>query len=795
MSHPESPLPLLPLRHGVVLPGRVTTIPVGRPRSRALADALRPGDRVLLAVQRDPSQEDPSLADLHPIATLARVTDKTDRGSRGVILVVEPTSRYRLISLLQTVPYWTARAELAEETSGGDEAQILATALRDHLRELAPGDSQLHELLRETRDPAVLADRVAAWMDTDDAKKTEVLLQLDVTARLRRVAELINEARAKAELRSKIDGEVRKELGKHQKEAMLRQQLRAIQKELGEGDDKDELREKLDAMELPEEVREVVDRELRRLDQVGPNQAEGNVIRTYLQWIADLPWTDRAPASSDIDAVAQKLEEDHYGLDDVKRRILEHMAVLKLSGASSNAARGTILCLVGPPGVGKTSLAQSVAAATGRPLQRVSLGGVRDEAEIRGHRRTYIGALPGRLIAAMRKAKVKNPVIVLDEIDKMGRGWQGDPEAALLEVLDPEQNKNFTDHYMELPFDLSEVLFIATANDLSTLSAPLRDRLEIIEVTGYTAEEKVQIAHRHLVPQQLVKAGMPEKSVLFADEILAAIVRDYTREAGVRQLAREIQKVARSVALDVARAKTDEHGEREAVTVTSEHLKKSLGKPRFLSDMAERGNAPGIAAGLAWTPVGGDILYIETTKMPGKGRLEITGQLGDVMKESARAALAYLRSRADEYGVDPEFLEKHDLHIHVPAGAIPKDGPSAGVTMFTALASLLTGRRVRSDVAMTGEATLRGRVLPIGGVKSKVLAAHRAGFKRVILPKLNERDIDDVPESVRGELEFVIAEEMREVLAAALEPDPVAVDAGPTTPSTPKGGGEGAVIA
>ncbi|UJR85992.1 endopeptidase La [Sandaracinus amylolyticus] len=795
MSHPETPLPLLPLRHGVVLPGRVTTIPVGRPRSRALADALRPGDRVLLAVQRDPSQEDPSLADLHPIATLARVSDKTDRGSRGVILVVDPTSRYRLVSLLQTVPYWTARAELAEETSGGDEAQILATALREHLRELAPGDSQLHELLRETRDPAVLADRVAAWMDTDDAKKTEVLLQLDVTARLRRVAELINEARAKAELRSKIDGEVRKELGKHQKEAMLRQQLRAIQKELGEGEDKDELREKLDAMELPEEVREVVDRELRRLDQVGPNQAEGNVIRTYLQWIADLPWADRAPASSDIDAVAQKLEEDHYGLDDVKRRILEHMAVLKLSGASSNAARGTILCLVGPPGVGKTSLAQSVAAATGRPLQRVSLGGVRDEAEIRGHRRTYIGALPGRLIAAMRKAKVKNPVIVLDEIDKMGRGWQGDPEAALLEVLDPEQNKNFTDHYMELPFDLSEVLFIATANDLSTLSAPLRDRLEIIEVTGYTAEEKVQIAHRHLVPQQLVKAGMPEKSVLFADEILAAIVRDYTREAGVRQLAREIQKVARSVALDVARAKTDEHGEREAVTVSPEHLKKSLGKPRFLSEMAERGNAPGIAAGLAWTPVGGDILYIETTKMPGKGRLEITGQLGDVMKESARAALAYLRSRADEYGVDPEFLDKHDLHIHVPAGAIPKDGPSAGVTMFTALASLLTGRRVRSDVAMTGEATLRGRVLPIGGVKSKVLAAHRAGFKRVILPKLNERDIDDVPESVRGELEFVIAEEMREVLAAALEPDPVAIDAGPTTPSTPKGGGEGAVIA
>jgi ATP-dependent Lon protease len=603
-----------------------------------------------------------------------------------------------------------------------------------------------------------------------------VLLETDHTARVRLVSQLLTEARAQAEMRQKIDSEVRKEIGKSQKEAMLRQQLRAIQKELGEEDDgKDKLREKLDKLELSEEVRQVVDRELRRLDQVGPNQAEGNVIRTYLEWIADLPWEARAEVKSDLSAVEDKLESDHYGLADVKRRILEHMAVLKLNGS----ARGTILCLVGPPGVGKTSLAQSVADATGRPLARVSLGGVRDEAEIRGHRRTYIGALPGRVIHALRKAKVKNPVVVLDEIDKMGRGWQGDPEAALLEVLDPEQNKTFTDHYMELPFDLSEVLFIATANDLSTLSAPLRDRLEIIEISGYTTDEKVAIAKRHLVPQKLERTGLGKDSVVFPDESLAIVIRDYTREAGVRQVGREIERIARSVAFDVVKAKEKGAG---PITVDEPTVRRVLGKPKFLSESAERGNAPGIAAGLAWTPVGGDILYIETTKMPGKGRIEITGQLGDVMKESARAALAYLRSHSTELGVDPEFMEKHDLHIHVPAGAVPKDGPSAGITMFTALASLLTGRRVRSDVAMTGEATLRGRVLPIGGLKSKVLAAHRAGFKKIVCPKQNERDLPEIPEAVRNDLEFVLAEDMREVLAAALEPDPVA-------PETGSGGG------
>jgi ATP-dependent Lon protease len=767
MTELASPLPLLPLRHGVVLPSRMTTIPVGRPRSRALANALSPGDLVILAVQRDPAIEDPALVDLHSIATLARVTERTDRGARGVVLVVDAVSRVELRALTSSVPYWMARAEEITEPAPSAEVIELMGALKTRLRELIQNDTSLTEMLATTKDPGALADRVPAWLDVEDARKVEVLLTIDPAARLRLVIELLAEARAKNELRQKIESEVRKELGKNHKEAMLRQQMRAIQKELGEEDGgKDKLREKLDKAQLTDEVREVVDRELRRLDQVGPNQAEANVIRTYLEWIADLPWTTRAPSQGDLDAVESKLESDHYGLADVKRRILEHMAVLSLGGEG----KGTILALVGPPGVGKTSLAQSVADATGRPLVRVSLGGVRDEAEIRGHRRTYIGALPGRVVHAMRKAKVKNPVVVLDEIDKLGRGWQGDPEAALLEVLDPEQNKQFTDHYLELPFDLSEVLFIATANDLSTLSAPLRDRLEIIEVSGYTTDEKVAIAERHLVEQQMKKVGLPSGSVTVPRESLELVVREYTREAGVRQLGREIGKVLRSLALEVARKKS----ESASITVDEATIRKVLGKPKFFAEMAEQDNAPGIAAGLAWTPVGGDILFIETTKMPGKGRVEITGQLGDVMKESARAALAYLRSHADELGVDPEFLEKHDLHVHVPAGAIPKDGPSAGITMFTALASLVTGRRVRSDVAMTGEVTLRGRVLPIGGLKSKLLAAHRAGFKRVIIPKLNERDLPEIPETVRNELEIIAAEEVREVIAAALEPDVLA---------------------
>jgi ATP-dependent Lon protease len=588
---------------------------------------------------------------------------------------------------------------------------------------------------------------------------------------LKLVSQLLAEAKTRADLKRKIDSDVRREVGKNQREAMLREQLRAIKKEIGEDKGEGELsalKEKLDKAELPEEVRTVADREMRRLEGMAGPQAEGNVIRTYLEWIADLPWSKRAEAKNDLNAVAAKLDLDHYGLEDVMMRILEHMAVLKVSGNP----RGSILCFAGPPGVGKTSLGQSIADATGRPFVRISLGGVRDEAEVRGHRRTYVGALPGRIIHVLRKAKVRNPVILLDEVDKLSTGgWGGSPEAALLEVLDPEQNKTFTDHYMELPFDLSEVLFICTANDLSALSAPLRDRLEIIELTGYTGDEKAHIARSHLIPKQLKEHSLPEGALTITDEALAGVIRDYTREAGVRQLTREIAKMARAVTLEIAR---DTTGTPPKVAIDDKGLAKYLGKIKFFSEIAERTSVPGVATGLAWTPVGGDILFIETSRMPGKGNLEITGQLGDVMKESARAALTYVRSHADALGVDPAFLASQDLHIHVPAGGIPKDGPSAGVTIFTALTSLLTGRRVRSDTAMTGECTLRGRVMPVGGIKSKVLAAHRAGIARVILPSRNARDVEEIPDDVRNSMEFIFADDMSQVIAAALETTPVA---------------------
>ncbi|MBO6933388.1 MAG: endopeptidase La [Deltaproteobacteria bacterium] len=764
-THSGRDWPLLPLRRGVILPGRLTSLPVGREKSRALTRSLNRDEEVLLAVQHDSKVLDPVLADLHPVAILARVKDKVDRGRRGQILVVEGIQRVELTELTAHTPFWRARCEPASDTdANGEEARALATALVARLQELGVDKALLAALPGAS--PARVADIVGGWLEVPSASKVELLRERSVPARLRRVAELVSEARASAELKSRVDSEVRKQLSKHQKEQLLRQQLKAIQKELGELDGDDE--DPLDALEatleeiIPEEHQKTVQREMKRLRNLNPQAPEANVVRTWLETLAELPWQERAEAPVDLQAVSDHLESDHFGLDDVKRRILEHMAVLKLAPE----ARGTTLCLVGPPGVGKTSLAQSVADATGRPLVRVSLGGVRDEAEIRGHRRTYVGAMAGRVMSAIRKSEVKNPVVVLDEIDKVGvSNWAGDPQAALLELLDPEQNDRFQDHYVDLPFDLSEVLFIATANQLGPISAPLRDRLEIIEVTGYTDEEKVQIALRHLWPKQLDRHGLEDIEIEEAQ--MLQIVRDYTREAGVRKLEQQLKKLLRAVALDVAR---DNQG---AAALDEKRVREVLGKPRFLQQLAERERPAGVAAGLAWTPVGGDVLYVETTKMPGKGKLEITGQLGDVMNESARAALAYIRSHAAELGVDSDVFETQDLHLHVPAGAVQKDGPSAGVTIFTAFASLLSGRKIRPDTAMTGEATLRGRVLPVGGIDAKVLAARRAGFDRVVLPKKNAVDLDDVPESVRETMEFVLVDSMDEVLEAALEPMPV----------------------
>ena len=779
MTHhelPQSPFPLLPLRNGVLFPGTVITVPVGRARSIALIEALEPGKSIIgIAVQRDARVVDPELSDLQSIGTYARVRQVRRTGDRNYQVVLEGLGRFKLGTLLHSQAYWTVDGEvLPDLIDDPAEARLLAeslgTQVREQLQEVAPdvvaSFGQWIEMLGRADEPGLLADRVAAALGLDTEKEVQVLLTREASERLRLVTRLLVEARTMAELRKKIESEVRKGLSSGQREVLLRQQLRAIQKELGEepkSDDLAGLRERLDRAELPEEVRAVADRELRRIEGMQSAQAEYNVIRTYLEWIADLPWSVRAEAEIDLNAVAAKLDADHFGLDEVKKRILEHMAVLKVSGNS----RATILCLAGPPGVGKTSLGQSIADATGRPFVRIALGGVRDEAEIRGHRRTYVGALPGRLINAMKKAGKKNPVILLDEIDKLGQGWMGSPEAALLEVLDPEQNRTFTDHYMELPFDLSEVTFIVTANSLETLSAPLRDRLEIIEISGYTAEEKLHIAKDHLLPKQLTAHAIGEGTLNVSDDAMRAIIRDYTREAGVRQLTRELTKLCRALTLEFARSSDEK---RARANIEAADLHKYLGKVRFISEVAERTAVPGVATGLAWTPVGGDILFIETSRMPGKGHLEITGQLGDVMKESARAALTYVRSNADALGVDASFLASQDLHIHVPAGAVPKDGPSAGVTIFTALTSLLTGRRVRPDTAMTGECTLRGRVLPVGGIKSKVLAAHRAGLSRVILPQRNARDLDDVPADVRDQMEFIFAEDMAQVLAAALEP-------------------------
>jgi ATP-dependent Lon protease len=704
---------------------------------------------------------------------------------RGYQVTLEGVSRVRLDGITSREPYLQATVTpLLDVAVDALRAIELAEALRAELTEVkstatGPFARALDSLLEEP-DAGRLADRTAGAMGLPVAKEIEVLRAVDVADRITAVMSIVVEQRTAGDVRQRIDGEVRKEFQKNQKEAILREQMRAIKKELGDDDksDADKLAARLEKADLPDDVRKVAERELSRLQGQASGPEQG-VIRHYLEWILDLPWKVKANDTVDVPHVEAKLNEDHAGLDDVKKRILEHLAVIQMTGTS----KATILCLAGPPGVGKTSLGQSVADALGRPFQRIAFGGVRDEAEVRGHRRTYVGAIPGRIVAALKKAGVKNPVFLLDEIDKLGKGWAGDPEAALLEVLDPEQNSTFTDHYLDLPFDLSEVLFICTANDLSTLSAPLRDRLEIIEIEGYTQKEKQAIAKKHLIPKKLGEHGLAPDQLTVTDDVVGSIIAGWTREAGVRQLQREVTKLCRALALRVARSA--DKNLQPLVVDHVDQLKDLIGKQRFFDERAERMTMPGVAVGMAWTPVGGDILFIESSRMPGKGSVTLTGQLGDVMKESATAAMTFVRSNAVELGVDARFLAESDIHVHIPAGGIPKDGPSAGVTMFTALVSLLTGRRVKSDLAMTGEATLRGKVLPVGGIKSKVLAAHRAGITTILLPQHNARDIDDIPKEVRDELTIHLVSDMREVLALALEDD---VRTSTTTPA----GGAGA---
>ncbi len=762
-------LPVLPLRNLVLFPGAVLTAEVGRPSSMKLIEDVltQSPSRLLTATQRSPETEDPAPADLHDVAVEAEILKVVRLSSTRLSVVLRGLERRRPTHYVQTEPFLIAESEkLNEVNASTTAAEGLALSVREahkRLHDAAPsGSDEVVRLAEATREPGKLADVCAAPLDLSVQEKVTVVEELDVEKRLQAVLAALQHRIEVLEVKAKIDTQVRDELSKQQREVVLRQRMKAIQEELGESEESgelDELEERLRSAGLPDEAEKAARRQLSRLRNMPPQAGEYTVARTYLEWILDLPWAKRSEDRLDITEARRILEADHFGLDKVKKRILEYLGVRKLA----KSKKGPILCLAGPPGVGKTSLGRSIAKALGREFVRMSLGGVRDEAEIRGHRRTYIGALPGRMIQSMKKAGVKNPVIMLDEIDKLSADFRGDPSSALLEVLDPEQNHNFSDHYLEVAFDLSEIIFIATANDLGTVPGPLRDRMEIIEIPSYTRDEKVAIATSHLVPKQLREHGLPEQSVTFGKEVLASMVESYTREAGVRNLERELASVIRGLAVKVA------SGEILPGEVKAEELDDYLGPPKAYPEIAERLDEPGVATGLAWTPVGGEILFIEVTQMSGKGNLVLTGQLGNVMKESAQAALSYIRSHTGELGVAMDFLANIDIHLHVPQGATPKDGPSAGNAIVSAMVSLLTHRKVRSDVAMTGEITLRGAVLPVGGIKEKVLAAHRAGVKRVVLPERNKKDVVDIPKSVRDELEIIFVSKIEETLRATLE--------------------------
>ena len=773
---PEGPvevpeyISVLPLRNSVLFPGSIIPIDVGRKKSVKLVEEAISKERPVIGIvtQRDAKTEDPGPSDLYTVGCAARILKVIKLAKDNFSVILQGISRIRLLEISGQEPFMTARVQALPDPAGSSvELDALVMNLKDVAKrviKLMPElPKEASSLIDSVTEPGQLADLITSNLDVQVDEKQEVLEIFDLKPRLRRVLQFLSRQHEVLKVREKINTQVQEEMGRNQREYVLRQQLKAIKEELGEidegGGDLDDFREKIANAKMPPDSEKVALKQLDRLKVMQPSSAEYTVTRTYLEWLVELPWSVTTEDKLDIAEARNILNADHYDLEKVKKRILEYLAVRKLKADK----KGPILCLVGPPGVGKTSLGRSIARSLGRKFIRMSLGGVRDEAEIRGHRRTYVGSLPGRVVQGMKKAGSNNPVFMLDEIDKLGHDFRGDPAAALLEVLDPEQNHSFSDHYLEVPFDLSKVMFVATANILDPVPPALRDRLEVLEIPGYTREEKLNIAKQFLIKKQLEEHGLNGERVEFEDPAVAEVIDSYTREAGVRNLERELASVVRAVAVLVAE---DKAKEKEIITI--DRIPDFLGPQKFLPEVAERTAEPGVATGLAWTPVGGDILFIEATRMNGKGNLVLTGQLGDVMKESAQAALSFIRSRARWLGLDENFLEKTDIHLHIPAGAIPKDGPSAGVTMFVSMVSLLTNKPVRNDVAMTGEITLRGLVLPVGGIKEKFLAAHRAGIKRVIMPERNRKDVIDIPEQPKKEIEILFVKRMDEIMQLAL---------------------------
>jgi ATP-dependent Lon protease len=772
---PDDALIVLPVRNLVVFPATVLPITVGRERSRAaVQEAVRLERPIGVLLQSKPEVDDPGQDDLHWVGTSAAVLRYVTGPDGGHHLVARGLRRFRVLQFLEGWQFTVARVQYVDDAERSDpeiegRARILKERALETLALLPQVPAEMAMALQAIDDAAQLANVISSVLDVPAEEKQALLETFDLKERLDRLLAIVARRIEVLKVSRDVADRTRASIDDVQRKQLLREQMRTIQEELGEGDDSraelEELDKAITDAHMPEEVEKAARKELKRLERMPEAAGEYSMVRSYLDWLIELPWGNDPEPAIDIAEARRILDEDHYGLEKIKRRILEYLAVHKLNPSG----RSPILCFVGPPGVGKTSLGQSIARATGRAFARVSLGGVHDEAEIRGHRRTYIGALPGNIIQNLRKAGTRNTVMMLDEVDKLGAGgFHGDPSSALLEVLDPEQNSTFRDTYLAVPYDLSKVMFICTANVLDTIPGPLRDRMEVIQLPGYTAQEKRQIARRYLVPRQLAATGITEAQCEITDEALDAIIGDYTREAGVRNLEREIGAVCRHVAVRIA------EGTIERMTVTPADLHAILGPQRFEAEVAMRTGVPGVATGLAWTPVGGDILFIEAARTPGSGRLILTGHLGDVMKESAQAALSLVKARATALGIPIESFEKSDIHVHVPAGATPKDGPSAGVAMFVALTSLLSNRSVRSDVAMTGEISLRGLVLPIGGVKEKVLAAQRAGIRTVMLPARNQRDLEDIPADVRAEVRFEWLEHVDDALRIALEPGPVA---------------------